>query len=120
MELEKRLAYITTPWWQSPAINIPFIKKQVIYLHNHNLVQKPALETLSYTNGSEINNKIGLACIILGQRKHVKKFLSINITSTVYMRKMQEIQDSLIYAMNQEETTSIRVFTDNQAALKAP
>ncbi len=31
---------------------------------------------------------------------------------------MQEIQDSLTYAMNQEETTSIRVFTDNQAALK--
>ncbi len=32
---------------------------------------------------------------------------------------MQGIQDSLTYAMNQEETPSIRVFTDNQAALKA-
>ncbi len=35
------------------------------------------------------------------------------------MGEMQGIQDSLTYAINQEETTSIRVFTDNQAALKA-
>lgn len=38
--------------------------------------------------------------------------------STVYMRKMQEIQDSLTYAMNQRENTTIQLFTDNYTALK--
>lgn len=35
------------------------------------------------------------------------------------MEEMQGIQDSLSYAINQQQTTSIRVFADNQAALKA-
>ena len=35
------------------------------------------------------------------------------------MGEMQGIQDSLAYAINQEQTTSIRVFTDNQAVLQA-
>lgn len=118
-ELEKRPAYITAPWWQPPAINIPPTKEQAIHLHNEHLAQKTALETLAYTDGSGINNKIGSACIISGQRKSIKKFLGTDTTSTVYMGEMQGIQDSLTSAMNQEETTSIRVFIDNQATLKA-
>ncbi len=118
-ELEKRLEYITAPWWQPLAINIPLTKEQAIHLHNQQLAQKTALETLAYIDGSGINNKIGSACIILGQRKRIKKFLGIDITSTVYMGEMQRIQDSITYARNQEETRSIWVFTDNQAAWKA-
>lgn len=38
--------------------------------------------------------------------------------STVYMRKMQGIQDSLTYAMNQRENTSIQLFTNNYTTLK--
>ncbi len=36
------------------------------------------------------------------------------------MEEMQGNQDSLTYARNQAQSTSIRVFTDNQAALQAP
>lgn len=32
---------------------------------------------------------------------------------------MQVIQDSITYATDQQQTTSIQVFTDNQAALQA-
>ena len=40
-------------------------------------------------------------------------------TLSVYMGEMQGIKDSLTSAVNQGQTTSIRVFTDNQAALQA-
>ena len=39
-------------------------------------------------------------------------------TSTVYMGEMQRIQDLLTYAINQQQITSVRVFTDNQATLQ--
>lgn len=79
---------------------VPLTKEQAIHLHNQHLAQKTALETLAYTDGSGINNHIGSACIILGQRKAIKKFLGTDKTSTVYMGEMQGIQDSLTYATN--------------------
>ena len=112
-ELEKRPAYITAPWWQPPTINIPCSKEQAIYRHNQYLAQNTALKTLAYTDGSGINEKISSACIILGQCKAIKKFLGTDKISTVYMGEIQGIQDSLAYSINQEQTTSIRVFTDN-------
>ena len=66
-----------------------------------------------------MNKKIGSACIILGQRKAIKKLLGTDKTSTVYIGELQGIQDSLTYAINQGQTTSIRIFIDNQAALQA-
>ena len=99
-ELVKRPAYITTPWWQSPTINISCSKKNAIYLYNQYLAQKTALETLAHTDGSGINKKIGSTCIILGQRKAIKKFLGIDKTSIVYMGEMQGIQNSLIYTIS--------------------
>ena len=119
LETEKRPAYILVPWWQPPIISIPSSKEQAIYLHNQYLAHRTALETLDYTDGSGINKKIGSACVILGQRKVIKKFLGTDKTSTVYMGEMQGIQDSLTYAISQPQNTSIRVFTDNQAALQA-
>lgn len=55
---------------------------------------------------------------IRNQREVGNKVL-VDKTSTVYMGEMQGIQDSLTHSISQEETTSIRVFTDNRAALKA-
>lgn len=79
---------------------LTFLKKN-IYLHNQYLVQKTALKTLAYTNGSGINQKIGSTCIILGKREAIKRFLGTDKTSTVYMGEMmQGIQDSLTYAIN--------------------
>ena len=117
-ELEKKPAYIVAPWWQPPSVNIPSSKEKAINQHNQYLAQKTVLETLAYTDGSGINNKIGSECIILGKDVAIKKFLRTDKTSTVYMGEMQGIQDSLTYAIN-EQQTSIRVFTDNQAALQA-
>lgn len=34
------------------------------------------------------------------------------------MEEMQRTQDSLIYATEQQQTTGIQIFTDNQAALQ--
>ncbi len=78
---------------------LTFLKK-TIYLHNQYLAQKTALKTLAYTDGSGINQKIGSACIILGKRETIKRFLGTDKTSTVYMGEMQGIQDSLAYAIN--------------------
>lgn len=106
-ELEKRPAYITVPWWQPLAIDILYSKKQAIYLYSQYLAQKTALEALAYIERSGINKKISSACIILGQCKAIRKFLGTDKTSTVYMEKMQGIQDLLTYAISQEQNTSI-------------
>ena len=90
-ELEKTLVYIVALWWQSPNVNIASSKKKAIYLRNQHLAQKTALETLAYTDESGINKKIGLACIILGERKTIKKFLGTEKTSNMYMRELQGI-----------------------------
>lgn len=70
--LERTPVYIVAPWWQPPDINISSSKEKAIHLHNQHLAQNTALETLAYTDGSGINQKIGLACIILGERKAIK------------------------------------------------
>ena len=64
-------------------------------------MRKLALLASSWANGSHQN------------------FLGTDKTSTVYMGELQGIQDSLTYATNQGQTKSIRIFTDNQAALQA-
>lgn len=64
------------------------------------MAQKIALNILVYANESKINKKISLTCIILGQCKVIKKFLRTDKVSTVYIEKMQEIQDLLAYAIS--------------------
>lgn len=100
-------------------MNIPCSKEQAIHLHNQHLASKTPLEILAYIDRSGINKNIGSACIILGQRKAIKKFLGTDKISIVYMGELQGFQDALTYAINQEQTTSIRVFTDNQTILQA-
>lgn len=65
-ELERTPVYIVAPWWQLPNVNISSSKKAAIHLHNQIFAQQTAQDTLAYTDESGINQKIGSACIILG------------------------------------------------------
>lgn len=77
------------------------------------MAQKIALKILAYIVGNGINNKIGLADSILGQHKVIKKLLERDKTSTVYIRKMQEIYHLPAYTISLEQTISIEIFIDN-------
>ena len=77
------------------------------------------MQIVAYTDGSGINNKIGSSCIIPKKSKVIKKFLGARTRCTVYMGELQGIQDSLSYALGQNQNLGIQIFTDNQAALQA-
>lgn len=55
------------------------------------MTYKTAPKTLAYTNKNEINKEIGLAYIVLGKRKAIKKFLNIDKTSIIYIEKIQGV-----------------------------
>ncbi len=63
--------------------------------------------------------KIDSSCVIQKKSKAVKKFLRARNQSTVYMGELQRIQDFLSYTWGSNQSSEIRVFTDNQAALQA-
>ena len=90
-KLEKKPAYIVAPWWQPPTIIIPNSKEKATQLHNQHLASKPPLEIVTYTDESEMNEKIGSSCVILGKSKAIKKFLGARTCSTIYMGKLQGI-----------------------------
>ena len=75
---------------------------------------------MAYTDGSGINEKIGSFCVIEGESKAIKKFLGAITCSTVYIRELQDIQDSLSYILDQNQSSGIQIFADSQAALQAP
>lgn len=118
-ELEKRPSYIVPPWWCPPSTNIPSSKERAAQLHDERLASKTPLEIVAYTDGSGINNKIGFSCVISEKCKVVKRFLGARTRCTVYMGELQGIQDSLSYALGQNQSSGIQIFTDNQAALQA-
>ena len=118
-KLERKPAYIVAPWWESPAVNILNSKEKATQSHNEYLISKPSAETVAYTDGSGINEKIGSSCVIQGKTNVIKKFLGANTCSTVYMGELQGIEDSLSYTLSQDQSSGIRIFTDSQAALHA-
>ncbi len=118
-ELERRSAYIVPLWWCSPSIIIPSSKERATQLHDQCLASKTPLKIVAYTDGSGINNKIGSSCIISKKSEVIKKFLGARTRCTVYMEEVQGIQDSLSYALGENQSLGIQIFTDNQAALQA-
>lgn len=106
-------------WWRPPSINISSSKERATQLPDQCLAWKTPLEIVAYTDGSEINDKIGSSCVIPEKSKLIKKFLGARTRCTVYMGELQGIQDSLSYALGQNQSSGIRIFTDNQAALQA-
>ncbi len=112
-ELETRPAYIVPPWWCSPSIIIPSSKERATQLHDQCLASKTPLQIVAYTDGSGINNKIGSSCIIPKKSKVIKKFLGARTRCTVYMGELQGIQNLPSYALGQNQSLGIYIFTDN-------
>lgn len=107
------------PWCCSPTINIPNTKEKAAKLHDQFLASKTPMKIVVYTDGSEINEKIGSSYVIPEKFKTIKKDLGARTHCTVYIGELQGIQDSLSYALGQNQGLSIQIFTDNQAALQA-
>ncbi len=118
-ELKRRPAYIVPPCWCSSSIIIASSKERVTQLHDQCLASKTPLQIVVYTDGSGINNKIGSSCIIPKKFKVIKKFLGARNRCTIYIGELQGIQDLLSYALGQNPSLGIEIFTDNQAALQA-
>ncbi len=118
-ELESRPAYFVPPWWCFPSINILSSKETATQLHDQCLTSKTLLQIVAYTDGSGINNQIGSSFVIPKKSKIIKKFLGARTRCTVYMGELQGIQDSPSYALGQNQSLGIQIFTDNQAALQA-
>lgn len=115
--LKRRPAYIVALWWESPAINISSSKEKATQFHNKYLVSKPITEIVAYIDGSKINKKIGSYYVIQEKTKAIKKLLEVNICSTVYIGELQDIENFLSYALSQDQSSGILIFTDSQSTL---
>ena len=60
-----------------------------------------------YVDESRINEKISSSYIIQRESKVIKKFLEIYTCSTVYMEKLQSIQNSFSYSLSQNQSSKI-------------
>lgn len=74
---------------------------------------------MTYTDKSEINEKIGSFCVIQRMSKAIKRFLGVRTHSTLYMEELQDRQDSFSYTLSQDQSSGFRIIIDSQQALQA-
>lgn len=84
-----------------PKITIALNKSEAKQNHDqmaHNL--DPQHYLVVYTDGSRINNKIGIAVVVLSQEIMCKAFLGLSHCFTVYLDKLQGIAMALNIALS--------------------
>ncbi len=121
--MEKIVPFIIPPWIEPPKVPIEQDKVQAKTLQER-LLQTLSTEITSYyTDGSEINEKVGAAAVQLGQRlKSISVFLGSSIHYTVYAAELFEILVALYMALAGAlipQQRRILIFTDNQSTLRS-
>jgi ribonuclease HI len=115
--IEKRIPYITAPWWKAPIVAIKEDAKTAAETHNA-ILQRSMDLLIVYTDGSGINGKIGAASVAPQIGVTRQAYMGTEATSTVYAAELEGIHMALETAIWAGQERGI-IFSDSQAALKA-
>lgn len=122
---ERILPVVCPPWWKSPELFIEPSAKEAISAHgnlvactlNELIAQKDSLNI--YTDGSGIDGEVGAAAWCPQLQKHKGASIGPLNCFTVYFGELYDIRLALEIAAEDYSGRTIRIFADNQAALRA-
>jgi hypothetical protein len=115
--MEKKISYLTAPWWKAPVIAIKENAEAAIETHNAILLRSRDLLVV-YTDGSGINGKIGAASVAPKIGAIKQAYMGTEATSIVYAAELEGIHMALETTIWAGQERGI-IFSDSQAALKA-
>ena len=122
-DIEKVEPFVEAPWWKPPSILISEDKKKGKVEHDVTRFNRKHNHQIIYTDGSNINQKVGAAAVDIDNRIILKSFLGKALHYTVYSAELRGINLALLLALRQKvqtkTTREVTVFTDNQAAIRS-
>ena len=114
-QVEKRISFVASPWWNPPVTRLDSEGKNAVANHKH-VIKTDALRL--YTDGSDINGKIGAAVHSPQLGADIKKYLSSMEHYTVYSVELKGIDMACQLALDYQ-APKVVIFTDNQAVIQA-
>lgn len=125
-QLERRIPYPTSPWWQPPETTIAANDQESIATHDVVIARKTHL--VIYTDGSGIDGKVGASAVTLfspfagatpmiADRKQA--YLGPLTDYTVYSGELAGLDLALKIVEENPSEKPVAIFTDNQAAIQA-
>ena len=119
--IEKIAPFITPPWTDVPKIHIEQDKTQAKTSHERLLSMPNTTSASYYTDGSDINQKVGAAAVQIGHNsQNVLVFLGSTSCYTVYAAELSGILVVLhMAAANRSISQTVLIFSDNQSALQS-
>jgi hypothetical protein len=113
--VEKRILFVTSPWWDAPLTRIAPSPKAAIVRHDQ-MVGTEALRM--YTDGSAINGRIGAAAYAPQLGARIKKYLGRSTHYIFYSGELEGIdiacQIALFYG-----APEVIIFTENVVSIEA-
>lgn len=118
--LEPRKPFLTLTWWQPPEMHIWNSAETARAKHDQILSRTFSL--IFYTDGSVVNEKVGVIAIQRNSPAIRQTFLGRMPKATVFLAKLQGLQMALEMALEtigQQPGKEVTIFSDSQAAIKA-
>ena len=122
-DIEKVVLFIESPWWKSSNVLISDDKKEGKLNHDITRLNRKQSHQMIYTDGSGINQKVGVSAVDIDNCIILKSFFGKALHYTVYSAELRGIELALILALRQKVRSrtirEVTVFTDNQAAIRS-
>ena len=106
-DIEKVEPFVEAPWWKPPSILISEDKKKGKVEHDVTRFNRKHNHQIIYTDGSNINQKVGAAAVDIDNRIILKSFLGKALHYTVYSAELRGINLALLLALRQKVQTKI-------------
>ena len=116
-QMEKRIPYVTPPWWEPPVTKICRDRERSIAEHNK-IIDTDLTSLHVYTDGSGIDDKIGASAWAPQIEAARTRYLGDSEHYTVYSGELEGIDMACDIAIDTKPPALV-IWTDNQAAIQS-